>query len=61
MFFCMVNWMKKSPRLDGFSGHLMDGNVKAAIKRRFTIVAQVTSNALALVNHFASRHRAKNS
>ncbi|KAB5573700.1 hypothetical protein DKX38_000894 [Salix brachista] len=34
---------------------------QAAIKRRFTIVAQVTSNALALVNHFASRHLAKNS
>ncbi|KAL9369193.1 hypothetical protein Peur_040392 [Populus x canadensis] len=47
--------------LDGFSSHLMDGNVKAAMKLRITNVAQVTSNALALVNHFASRHRAKNS
>jgi hypothetical protein len=39
----------------------MDGNVKAAIKLRITNVAQVTSNALALVTRFASRHRAKNS
>ncbi|KAJ6705724.1 PECTINESTERASE INHIBITOR 9 [Salix purpurea] len=50
----------ESTCLDGFAGHLMDGNVKAAIKRRITNVAQVTSNALALVNRFASRHRARN-
>uniref|UniRef100_A0A2C9WD52 Pectinesterase inhibitor domain-containing protein n=1 Tax=Manihot esculenta TaxID=3983 RepID=A0A2C9WD52_MANES len=43
--------------LDGFAGHFMDGNVKIAIKHRITDVAKVTSNALALVNHFASRHR----
>lgn len=43
--------------LDGFAGHFMDGNVKIAIKHRVTDVAKVTSNALALVNHFASRHR----
>lgn len=42
--------------LDGFSGHSMDGNVKAAIRRRVANVAQVTSNALALVNRFASKH-----
>lgn len=46
--------------LDGFAGHLMDGNVKVAIKRRINNVAQVTSNALALVDRFASRHRARN-
>ncbi|CAK7355789.1 unnamed protein product [Dovyalis caffra] len=45
--------------LDGFAGHLMDGNVKDAMMHRITNVAQVTSNALALVNRFASRHRAK--
>ncbi|KAJ6415344.1 hypothetical protein OIU84_004186 [Salix udensis] len=39
----------ESTCLDGFAGHLMDGNVKAAIKRRITNVAQVTSNALALL------------
>lgn len=44
--------------LDGFDGRFMDGNVKAAIRRRVTNVAQVTCNALALVNRFAARHQA---
>ncbi|KAK4743878.1 hypothetical protein SAY87_010190 [Trapa incisa] len=43
---------------DGFTrqspGDLM---VKVAVRRRVVDVAQVTSNALALVNRFASRHR----
>ncbi|KDP25616.1 hypothetical protein JCGZ_20772 [Jatropha curcas] len=43
--------------LDGFAGRRMDGSVKAAIKHRITNVVKVTSNALALVNRFASRHR----
>lgn len=43
--------------VDGFSGHLMDGKMKSAIRMRVTNVAQVTSNALALVNHFATRHK----
>ncbi|CAL5323022.1 hypothetical protein CsSME_00001500 [Camellia sinensis var. sinensis] len=42
--------------LDGFSGRALDGNVKASIKARVTNVAQVTSNALALVNQFASKY-----
>ncbi|KHN42712.1 21 kDa protein [Glycine soja] len=42
--------------LDGFAGSAMNGNVKALIKDRIVHVAQVTSNALALVNRFASRH-----
>ncbi|XP_028804391.1 pectinesterase inhibitor 9-like [Neltuma alba] len=44
--------------LDGFSGSGsgFDENVKAEIRRRVVNVAQVTSNALALVNRFASRH-----
>ncbi|PSS04079.1 Pectinesterase inhibitor domain protein [Actinidia chinensis var. chinensis] len=42
--------------VDGFAGHAMDGNVKTAIRRRVVSVAQVTSNALALVNRFAARH-----
>ncbi|KAF4360445.1 hypothetical protein CsatB_004102 [Cannabis sativa] len=43
--------------LDGFGGRGMNnGNVKAAIRRRVVSVAQVTSNALALVNCFASKH-----
>ncbi|XVF10776.1 hypothetical protein REPUB_Repub07fG0212200 [Reevesia pubescens] len=44
--------------LDGFSGGVMDVNIKVAIRRRVVHVAQVTSNALALVNRFAARHRA---
>ncbi|KAB1217060.1 21 kDa protein [Morella rubra] len=47
--------------LDGFAGRNMAGNVKAEIQRRVTHVTQVTSNALALVNRFASRHRAATS
>ncbi|CAI9755365.1 unnamed protein product [Fraxinus pennsylvanica] len=43
--------------LDGFSGPAMNGNAKAAIRKRVLNVAQVTSNALALVNRFADRHR----
>ncbi|GAU20724.1 hypothetical protein TSUD_231380 [Trifolium subterraneum] len=42
--------------LDGFAGPSMNGNVKAAIKKRVVNVTQVTSNALALVNRFASIH-----
>ncbi|XP_050228476.1 21 kDa protein-like [Mercurialis annua] len=44
--------------VDGFAGRRMDGNVKAAIKRKITDVARVTSNALALVNRFASKNKA---
>ncbi|CAK9173167.1 unnamed protein product, partial [Ilex paraguariensis] len=44
--------------VNGFADKAMDGNVKAAIKSRVISVAQVTSNALALVNRFATRHRA---
>ncbi|XP_011081381.1 21 kDa protein, partial [Sesamum indicum] len=43
--------------MDGFRGSAMDGNVKVAIRRRVLDCAQVTSNALALVNRFASRHK----
>ncbi|CAJ1928330.1 unnamed protein product [Sphenostylis stenocarpa] len=42
--------------LDGFAGSAMNGNVKGAIKERVLHVAQVTSNALAFVNRFASSH-----
>lgn len=42
--------------LDGFAGSSMNGNVKDAFKDRIVNVAQVTSNALALVNRFASSH-----
>jgi pectinesterase inhibitor-like protein len=43
--------------LDGFAGPSMNGNVKAAIKNRIVNLTQVTSNALALVNRFASSHQ----
>ncbi|CAA3016234.1 21 kDa -like [Olea europaea subsp. europaea] len=42
--------------IDGFSGPAMNGNAKVAIRKRVLNVAQVTSNALALVNRFADRH-----
>lgn len=41
--------------VDGFAGKALDGKVKATIKARCVTVAQVTSNALALVNRYASR------
>lgn len=44
--------------LDGFAAPHLDGNLKASIKARVVDVSQVTSNALALVNHFASKYRA---
>ena len=43
--------------MDGFAGGAMDGSVKTAVRRRVLNVAQVTSNALALVNQFAARHK----
>lgn len=43
--------------LDGFSGREM-GKLKATIKGKVLNLAQITSNALALVNRFADRHRA---
>lgn len=48
----------ESTCMDGFAERGMEGQAKAAIRSRITNVAQVTSNALALVNRFAARHRA---
>ncbi|KAJ0265757.1 Pectinesterase inhibitor 9 [Hirschfeldia incana] len=45
--------------LDGFSGRAMEGKVKKLIRLKVVHVAQVTSNALALVNHFAEKRSAK--
>jgi len=39
------------------SGHSKGGKVKATIKAKVLNVAQVTSNALALFNGFASRYK----
>ncbi|KAF3555027.1 hypothetical protein F2Q69_00014014 [Brassica cretica] len=41
--------------LDGFSGQAMGGKVKRLIRFKVVHVAQVTSNPLALVNHFAEK------
>ncbi|XP_004499663.1 21 kDa protein-like [Cicer arietinum] len=41
---------------DGFGGKALNGRIKASIRSRMINVAQVTSNALALVNHYASNH-----
>lgn len=42
--------------VDGFSGKALNGKLKTSIKARIVNVAQVTSNALALINQFASKH-----
>ncbi|KAK9914061.1 hypothetical protein M0R45_037859 [Rubus argutus] len=42
--------------LDGFSEKAMDGKIKASIRAQVLNVAKVTSNALALCNHFASNY-----
>ncbi|KAK4783802.1 hypothetical protein SAY86_018170 [Trapa natans] len=39
---------------DGYSSKALNGRLKTSIRVRVLNVAQVTSNALALVNHFAS-------
>ena len=41
----------------GFSDKSMNGKVKDAVNKRMSSVSQVTSNALALVNGFAVRHK----
>ncbi|XP_052193758.1 pectinesterase inhibitor 9-like [Diospyros lotus] len=48
--------------LDGFSSRAMGGKVRlvrATIKGKLLNVVQVTSNALALFNRFAARHKAR--
>lgn len=45
--------------LDGFSGRAMEGKVKRLIRFKVVHVAQVTSNALALVNQFAEKRSVK--
>ncbi|KAL3521434.1 hypothetical protein ACH5RR_019583 [Cinchona calisaya] len=41
---------------DGFAGRALNGRIKWSIKTRMTNVAQVTSNALALINQFAGKY-----
>ncbi|XP_059625472.1 21 kDa protein-like [Cornus florida] len=42
--------------MDGFPEQAMDGNLKTVVKRRVLKIAQLTSNALALINNYASLH-----
>ena len=42
--------------LDGFEGDEMNGKVKVLVRGRILIIAHLTSNALALINHFAYIH-----
>ncbi|KAB1210837.1 21 kDa protein [Morella rubra] len=42
--------------VDGFSGRALDGKIKASVKGRVVNLAQVVSNALALVNRYAKKH-----
>ncbi|XP_054812813.1 21 kDa protein-like [Prosopis cineraria] len=41
---------------DGFAGKALNGRIKSSIRTRMLRVAQVTSNALSLINHYASKH-----
>ncbi|KAF3433131.1 hypothetical protein FNV43_RR24233 [Rhamnella rubrinervis] len=41
---------------DGFAGKTMNGELKIAVKGRIVNVAQLTSNALALINKYAILH-----
>ncbi|XP_028796008.1 21 kDa protein-like [Neltuma alba] len=40
---------------DGFAGKALNGRIKSSIRTRMLRVAQVTSNALSLINHYASK------
>lgn len=42
--------------MDGFSEKATEGHLKKSIRTRIVEVAQITSNALALVNRFAAKH-----
>ncbi|KAK7401451.1 hypothetical protein VNO78_12944 [Psophocarpus tetragonolobus] len=41
---------------DGFAGKPLNGKMKESIRARMTSVAQVTSNALSLINQYAAQH-----
>ncbi|KAF8112618.1 hypothetical protein N665_0063s0103 [Sinapis alba] len=41
---------------EGFEGDDMNGKVKVLVRRKILVIAHLTSNALALINHFASTH-----
>ncbi|KAJ8536692.1 hypothetical protein K7X08_035093 [Anisodus acutangulus] len=41
---------------DGFAGRALNGRIKTSIRSRIANLAQVTSNALAFINHYAAKH-----
>ncbi|CAK9135164.1 unnamed protein product [Ilex paraguariensis] len=41
---------------DGFAGKALNGRIQVSIKARVTNLGKVTSNALALVNNYATKH-----
>ncbi|XP_030537533.1 21 kDa protein-like [Rhodamnia argentea] len=41
---------------DGFSGSMMNGNMKTVVRNEILTIAHLTSNALALINRYASLH-----
>ncbi|EOA13946.1 hypothetical protein CARUB_v10027064mg [Capsella rubella] len=41
---------------EGFEGDDMNGKAKVLVRGRILVIAHLTSNALALINHFASIH-----
>ncbi|KAI3407768.1 PMEI domain-containing protein [Psidium guajava] len=41
---------------DGFAGSMMNGNTKTVVRNEIVTIAHLTSNALALINHYASLH-----
>lgn len=43
--------------MDGFAGKSMDGKIKESVRAQVVGVARVTSNALALINNFAAKHK----
>ncbi|KAJ7949597.1 21 kDa protein-like [Quillaja saponaria] len=42
--------------VDGFAGKALNGKIKGSIRSRMVNVGQVTSNALSLINQYASKH-----
>ncbi|XVF10777.1 hypothetical protein REPUB_Repub07fG0212300 [Reevesia pubescens] len=40
--------------MDGFAGKAMNGDVKTMVRKRIVKIAHLTSNALALINNYAS-------
>ncbi|KAL0891015.1 hypothetical protein Bca101_014998 [Brassica carinata] len=63
-WFCLSNvrtWTSaaltdETTCLDGFGGKGMDGELKSLVRAHIVRVAQDTSNALALINVYASKH-----